>query len=58
MCLRVWPPFSPVATKIKMMIIVFITFNLNRLVPLIDGLCSSNPWKLSSRVLDGIEPTA
>jgi len=37
------------------MMITFITFNSN-LIPLIEGLCCSNPCELKFSVLDGIEP--
>ena len=39
-----------------MMMIVCVTFNSN-LVPLSEGLCSSNPCKFENSVWDGIEPT-
>ena len=39
-----------------MMMIAFITFN-SSLVPLIDGLYSSNPCEFEFSGLDGIEPT-
>jgi len=35
--------------------IAFITWN-SILVPLIEGLCTSNPWNLSSGGLDRIKP--
>ena len=37
--------------------IAFITFN-SGWVPLIEGVCSSNPWEFEVSGLDGIEPTA
>jgi len=40
---------------IHVMMIAFITFN-SSLLPLIEGVCSSNPCEFEFSVLDGIEP--
>ena len=39
-----------------MMMTAFIIFNIS-LVPLIEGLCCSNPCEIEFSILDGIEPT-
>jgi len=67
-CMRIWPLFSRMAITIRpicvgqwnWLMIAFIIWN-SYLIPLLEGLCSSNPCKFEfsvSKVCVGIEPAA